>query len=281
MRKFLLFFTMVLMASASITVGKGEVKNGDVVCVGDTAVVEGKVKGDLVAIKCHLTFSGKVNGDLVLIFSSIEAKEGAKVNGDLVNIFSGGDTSAIKVNGSKVKVMGHPFKSRRAFKIFKAEGRVNFFDGYQFVSYLILWGIISILIFLLFQKNVLVSSSALIKNPLRFWLKGIIIFLVLLLLIIIFAILSIIIIGVPFLIILVLLIIGAILFGYTSIFYGVGNLILNKNVQPVYSLLLGMVLFSFLKSLYLVGSLLSLVMAPLAFGITYATSFGRKIPPSD
>ncbi len=282
MRKILIFLVMVFSLAASIKVGKGEVKNGDVVCIGDSAVVEGKVKGDLVAIKCDLTFSGKVNGDLVAIFSKLKASEGAKVNGDLVNIFSSGNISAIKVNGSRVSMRGGPGRHLlHKPKFIHMTGTGTFFNGYKFVSYLILWGILSLLVFLLFQKNVMLTASALLNRPFNLWLRGLLVFVVLIILLIIFAILSAIIIGIPFLIIVVFLMLGAIFFGYTSIFYAVGNLILNSEVHPVYSVLLGMVMFSFIKSLYIVGSLLSLIMIPLAFGVTHSTSFGRKLPPSE
>ncbi len=282
MRKTLIFLLLVFSLAASIKVDTGEVKNGDVVCIGDTAVVEGKINGDLVAIKCDLTFSGKVNGDLIAIFSKVKAEEGTRVNGDLVEIFSSGNTSVIKVNGSRVGMTGRPGRSfLHKPKFIHITGTGNFFDSYKFVSYLILWGILSLLIFLLFQKNVMLAASSLLNRPFNHWLRGLLIFIVLIILLIIFAILSAIIIGIPFLIIVVFLIIGAILFGYTSIFYAVGNLILNSEVHPVYSVLLGMVMFSFVKSLYLVGSILSLIMIPLAFGITHSTSFGRKLPPSE
>ncbi len=282
MRKILFLLISPLILLAAIHVGKDEVKNGDVVCVGDRAVVEGKVNGDLVAIKCDLTFSGKVNGDLVAILSSVEATEGSKVNGDMVMIFSKGETQGIKVNGSRVTVFGSPKKVfRPPFhkpQIVKITGGTALFNGFKFIFNLLFWGLCSLLIFLLFQKNIMLASSVFLKDPLKMWIYGILLLLVYLILLVIFAVLSVLIVGIPFLIILILLLLAALLFGYTVIFYGVGRLILNAEAQPIYALLLGMAIFAFLNSLYIMSSLVSFVMFPIAMGMTYLTRFGRRLP---
>ncbi|GEM_PF-3033203 len=282
MRRILFFLISPLILLATIHVDKNEVKRGDVVCVGDRAVVEGKVNGDLVAIKCDLTFSGRVNGDLVAIVSSVEATEGSKVNGDLVMIFSKGETRGIKVNGSRVTVFGSP---KRVFhppfhkpEIIKITGEAGLFNGFKFIFNLLFWGLFSLLVFLLFQKNIMLASSVFLKDPLKMWIYGILLLLVYLILLIIFAVLSVLIIGIPFLLILILLLLAALFFGYTVIFYGVGKLILNSQAHPIYALLLGMVLFAFLNSLYLMSSLVSIVMFPIAMGMSYLTRFGRRIP---
>ncbi len=282
MKKIVFLLISPLLLMATIHVKKDEVKNGDVVCVGDKAVVEGKVNGDLVAIKCDLTFSGKVNGDLVAIISGVEASEGSKVNGDLVMIFSKGQTEGIKVNGSRITVFGTP---KRIFhppfhkpQLVKIAGGTALFNGYKFMFNLLFWGICSLLVFLLFQKNIMLASSVLLKDPLKLWLYGLLIFLAYIVLLVIFAVLSVLLIGIPFLIIMVLLLLAALFFGYTVIFYSVGRLILTSETHAVYPLLLGMAIFSFLNSLFIMGTLISIVVFPIALGMSYLTHFGKKIP---
>ncbi len=284
MRKVLIFL-MTGFLFAGIHVGKNEVKRGDVVCIGDTAVVEGEVKGDLVAIACTLHFSGKVKGDLISIASKVYGKEGAEVNEDMVFIVSSGCIKEIKVKGSLVKIFSSvgiksvemPFRKNIPKITITPTRGTRFFHTGKFFLGLIFWIVLSLFTLLLFEKRVLLASSALSSNMGRSWVRGFLLLLLFIFLLLLFVILSFILIGIPFLLLLVFLLLAAMVFGYTVVFHLVGKSILSSQTSShVYYVLLGAVLFSFLNAVFLVKDLISLVIFPIALGITHITRFGKR-----
>jgi len=89
---------------SDIHVGKGEVRHQDLVCIGGTATVEGKVAGDVVVINGKLALSGEAN-DVVTILSDTRIDPGAVVHGDLVHILgSFTKDSSVTVEGKSVDV---------------------------------------------------------------------------------------------------------------------------------------------------------------------------------
>lgn len=70
----------------SLRVGPGETVEGEVVCLGCSATIEGAVQGDIVVIGGKLTMSGSGNGDLVGVGSRLILKNGAKLDGQVVNV---------------------------------------------------------------------------------------------------------------------------------------------------------------------------------------------------
>lgn len=70
----------------ALHVGPGETVEGEVVCLGCAATVEGKVAGDIVIIGGKLRMSGSGNGDLVGVGSRLVLEKGAKLDGQVVNV---------------------------------------------------------------------------------------------------------------------------------------------------------------------------------------------------
>lgn len=69
-----------------LRVGPGETVEGDVVCLGCSATIEGKVDGDIVVIGGKLRMSGAGDGDLVGVGSRLALEKGAKLDGQVVNV---------------------------------------------------------------------------------------------------------------------------------------------------------------------------------------------------
>ena len=78
---------MVLMGD-DIFVGADEVVDGNVVAVGGSVTVQGKVLGDVVAVggSVSLGDSAVVTGDAVSVGGGVEKKSGARVAGETVNV---------------------------------------------------------------------------------------------------------------------------------------------------------------------------------------------------
>ncbi len=288
MRKILVLF-LSSMLFAGIYVSKDETKRGDVVCMGDSVNIEGKVMGDLVSIGCKVNFSGKIHGDMVVIGGKVIAKQGGKVNGDMVLILSRGDVNKVKVRGDTIKILSSvnlkevraPIKKRSKIRIKiipPSTHRNRIFSLNKFILDFILWGVLSLFVLLVAEKKVLLTSSVLEKSLGKSWIKGFLLFLLAIFLIITFAILSIVLIGIPFLLLTVFLIIAAALFGYTSVFHLIGRSILSSQTKSsVYYVLLGVTIFSFLKSFFIIGKIVTLIILPIAMGVTYITRFGKRV----
>ena len=284
MRKLLVFILSGVLF-AGIFVGKDEAKRGDLVCVGDTAVVEGEVKGDLVSIACTVKMYGQVKGDMISIASKVYGEDGAEVNGDLVLIFSSGNIKGIKVKGSIVNIASStnikkaeiPSKRIKPRITIKTTRGKKIFNFSKFLLNLIFWIVLSLFTLFLFEKRVLLASSYLHANLGKSWIRGVLLFIAFIILLVIFAVLSVILIGIPFLLLTIFLLLASMVFGYTSIFHIVGKAILSTQTDSsVYYVLLGAVIFCFLNSLFLIKDIVSIVMFPIALGVSYLTRFGKR-----
>ena len=70
---------------SDVHVPKGDVRREDVVCIGGTATIEGKVEGDVVVIGGKLDFSGEAN-KVVTVLSPAVFHSGATVHGEMVHV---------------------------------------------------------------------------------------------------------------------------------------------------------------------------------------------------
>jgi hypothetical protein len=97
-----------------VRVDKGEVYPDDLVCIGGTATVEGKVEGDVVVVGGKLEFSGEAR-DVVAVASRARIASGSVIDGDLIHVM--GDLRKdpdVKVQGQSVDVGSHlPLNVRR------------------------------------------------------------------------------------------------------------------------------------------------------------------------
>ena len=99
-----------------VLVPKGEVRHDDVVCIGGSATIEGKVEGDVVVIGGRLNFSGEAN-DVVAIATRAEVGSGAIVHGDLVHVMGSYKRDGeVTVEGETVDVGSRlPLRAQRIF----------------------------------------------------------------------------------------------------------------------------------------------------------------------
>ena len=89
----------------AIEVAADEVVEGDVVCVGGTASVAGRVKGDVVVVGGTLDLAGAVEGELVAVGSSVSFGPDASVRDDVVTVGSRVDDAGLEYGGQRVNVV--------------------------------------------------------------------------------------------------------------------------------------------------------------------------------
>jgi hypothetical protein len=89
----------------AIEVPAGEVVQGDVVCVGGTAVVAGRVTGDMVVVGGTAELTGAVEGELVAVGSNVSFGPDASVGDDVVTVGSAIDDGGLEFGGERVNVI--------------------------------------------------------------------------------------------------------------------------------------------------------------------------------
>jgi len=95
----------IVVAGGSYSLGPEDTTSGNVVLIGGTGDIKGKIAGDLVMIGSKATFSGIVDGDLVVIASNLQNESGATANGDLVSFASEmGNPDLLQVHGERTAV---------------------------------------------------------------------------------------------------------------------------------------------------------------------------------
>jgi hypothetical protein len=246
---------------------------------GGTVDIDGTLKGSIILFGGRLELDGVVEEDVICVSSSIRMGEQALIKGDLFVI--GGKLD----RHPKSTVNGEYFHFKFDLKkiestlipLFSDSKSVTFFK----VIKIILWFIITLLVFAVVPKKINHAREIFETNILKVGALGILSFLTFIFLLIAFFIMSLIIIGIPLLLLLVLLYFVANIFGRTVIFYFIGikssKLLKLKNVPPALFIVLGVAVYSILKFIPFVGPLILILMNLFEVGIGVGFFFRKKL----
>jgi hypothetical protein len=105
-----------------ITIAADETVQGDVVCIGGSASVAGRVLGDVVVVGGTLGLTGAVEGQVVAVGSNVSFGPDASVRKDVVTVGSVIDDAGLEYGGQRINVIpvfGIP-TARGAFGVFAA-----------------------------------------------------------------------------------------------------------------------------------------------------------------
>lgn len=282
----LLFFALTAPPASSeerfgfgrdIFVGKDEVQD-NIIAFGGNIVVEGRIKENIVAFGGTIVLSGEVGDSVVGFGTTITLRPTAVVKGDVASI--GGKLEkepGCVISGDTVYVKGGDIFPRLFRKGWLGLPLVPFIIALKIVSFFI-WLLIALVIGALFSRQ-LEKASGQIKEAfgsvIGVGALGLVCFISL---IILFALLSIILIGIPFLLLLII-VGGAIkVFGEVVLFFyfgdAVGRAIQNRAPAPIVAVMIGLVVVSLIKAVPVLGFLASIILACLAWGAVIRTKFG-------
>lgn len=247
----------------SVHVKSNEVVH-DVVVVGGSAIVEGKVTGDFVVVfgTAKIGPTAELKRDLTVVMGTLDAHPDAKVGGERTVV---GANTSMQVPAalrwvpqwfSKGLMLGRPLPHQYAWAWVVA--------GIFILLYLLLA--------LLFRGPVGACVSVLETRPGSSLLTGLLALLLfgpLLVLLLITVIGSILI---PFLICAA---IAAYFFGKVVVYAYAGHQIVGNRMAPLLPVLIGAILFSLLYAIPVVGFLVWGVAAPLGLGAVLLAFFGR------
>jgi hypothetical protein len=261
-----------------VFVAKDEVQD-NVIAFGGNITVEGRVKQNIVAFGGTITLSGEVGDSVVGIGSVITLRSTAVVKGDVVSL--GGVLN--KERGCIIQGDTVYLKSSELIpKIFK--GGIFFFP--PLIPFILILKLISMFIWLLlalviaaiFPRQLSLASS---QIRVSFWPvagTGIIALVLFTGLIIVCALLSLVLIGIPFLLFLIAAGIVIKIFGTVVLFYlfgeSLGKAFWSKSVSAIAAVILGLILISIIKFIPVLGFLFSFCLSIIVWGVVIRTKFG-------
>lgn len=254
-----------------IEIGKAEICKNNVISVGGDVVIEGEVSESVNVIGGTLKLKGTVKKDVVCILTDIELEDTAVIEGDFIAI--GG-----KINRScKASIKGGIFTSKLMDydKVENSLIPVLFESGNEVVKVtkIVFWFILGLILFAVFPKKVYEAVDLASKKPVRIFTTGLLSIVAMAVLGILFAVMSFILIGIPFLIGLIVICFTILLIGRTVVFHIAGEKILGlfkidyKKLNPVYLIFIGAMLYLGVKFIPVAGFFVIIVVNILEFGI--------------
>lgn len=274
-------FAMIVIAVLLIPTAAyalGAVPDSIVVSGEDVHVARDKEVSSVVVIGGSATIEGRVTDAVVAIAGSIYLKPGAIVEGDVVAV--GGTVhkeGEVRVGGEQVS-LGIPALGNLRFGNFPSFGnwmRFNFsvwrILAVVFLGWVTYW---------LFPRHVNQVTGAMITDPAKSVLFGLLGYLALAPLSIMFIISLV---GIPLLPLLWLAVLAARFLGQVALGLVAGRFLadrLNLQVSEIYQVLLGLFALGILVALPVVGGLASLFYGMVGFGAVIWTRFGTRSVPT-
>ena len=262
-----------------VFVAKGEVQDS-IISFGGYVTVEGRVRQNIIVFGGSITLSGEVGDSVVGIGSVITLKPTAVIKGDAVSL--GGTLH--KEPGCVIEGDTVYFKGGEAIsKLFS--GGIFSFPLIPIILIIKLIGFFVWLLIGLVVASLVPRPLALASSQIRsaFWPvvgTGIIAVLLFGGLVVAFALLSLVLIGIPFLLILGAIGLAVKIFGQVALFYffgeGLGKSFGHRSPAPAVAVVIGLVVVSFIKFIPILGFLFSFCLSVIGWGVTIRTKFGTK-----
>ncbi len=256
-----------------IVVGPQEVRQGDVVCIGCSVRVEGRVAGDIVVIMGSLELEGVARHDVVCVLSEVRLGPGARIAHDFVNVLGRLDDAGAEVGGDRVHIPGFFwFPSARG-----ALGMLGTLLAWRRLIGLSLTFVLLLIVVAFVPERIEAMSEAV---PVRWPMAFLVGFVAYLTLFFFYSILLASLVGIP-----VALFVHGLLFpvflalGMAGLFHHLGRRLgraFGRELSLLAAVLLGFLPFALLLLLpWLVGGLSGLLLG-LAFGLIFALCI--KVP---
>jgi hypothetical protein len=263
--------------SQDILVGKDEVQD-NVVAFGGNVVVEGRVKDSIIVFGGSVVLSGEVGDSIVGFGTAITLRSGAVVKGDVASIGGRLDKEpGCTISGDTVY-----FKGGEMFSGLIKGGWMGFpliplFLILKLISFFI-WLFIGLVVASLFPRQLAVASSQIRTSFGPVVGIGALALILFVGLVIAFALLSLILIGIPFLLFLIAVGLVIKISGEVVLFYFFGETIgraLGKATPaPLAAVVIGLFVVSFIKLIPILGFLFSFFLGFISWGAVIRTKFG-------
>jgi hypothetical protein len=262
-----------------VSVAKDETQNG-IVSFGGHVTVEGRIRESIVVFGGSLVLSGEVGDSVVGFGSNITLKSTAVIKGDIASIGGTltkepgcviqGDTVYFKGGEALSKLFSGGFFSLPLIPIILVIKLIGFF----------VWLLIALVMVGLFPRQLVLASS---QVRTAFWPVAGTGFVAILLfggLVVVFALMSLILIGIPFLLLLGAIGLAVKVFGQVALFHffgeSLGRSFNRRSPSPMAAVLIGLVVVSFITFIPILGFLISFCLSVIGWGLTVRTKFGTR-----
>jgi hypothetical protein len=268
-----------LSLKEDVFVGKDEVQK-NILSFGGDVTVEGRVRENIIVFGGSITLSGEVGDSVVGIGSAITLKPSAVVKGDAVSLGGtlqkepgcviAGDTVYFKGGEAISKLFSGGIFSFPLMPIILIIKLIGFF----------IWLLIGLVVAALFPRPLSLASSQ-IRSA--FWPvvgTGIVAVILFGGLVVVFALLSLVLIGIPFLLIMGAIGLAVKVFGQVALFYffgeSLGKSFNQRSPAPAAAIVIGLVVVSLIKFIPILGFLFSFCLSVIGWGVTIRTKFGTR-----
>jgi hypothetical protein len=262
-----------------VLVAKGETQEG-VISFGGHVTVEGRVKESIIVFGGSITLSGEVDDSVVGFGTNITLKSTAVVKNDVASI--GGTLN--KEPGCVIEGDTVYFKGGETFSKLFSGGLFTFplipiILIIKLIGFFV-WLLIALVMSALFPRQLALASS---QIRTAFWPvvgAGFIAVILFGGLVVVFALLSLVLIGIPFLLMLGALGLVVKIFGQVALFYffgeSLGKSFNRRSPAPVAAVVIGLVAVSFVKFIPILGFLFSFCLSVIGWGVAIRTKFGTR-----
>jgi hypothetical protein len=279
-----------------IYIGPSETQD-NVVSLGGSVTVEGKIRKAIFAVGGTVTISGEIGESVVVIGGRVLLKPTATVEKDLVVL--GG--SLVKETGCRVNGDTVYFKSREISDKFFKGGLLGFLSFsllpivliIKFVS-LFIWALVAFVLAMLFPRPIKVASGQVRTSFWPVFATGLLALVAFTVFVIIAALLSIVLIGIPILLALAFAGLVVKFFGRVAMLYFFGESLARafnrREVSALGGAMLGLLVVGFRSFVPFLGGLFVTVVNIIGWGAAIRTKFGttdnwfrrttRPMPPS-
>lgn len=283
---FLLFGFIPLQSQTSfvlqkdIVVNEGEVQE-NVITFGGNVLIEGKVEEDVVAFGGSITVRGEVKGSVVGIGSNITLESTAIVNRDVFSL--GGELNkepGCVINGDTIY-----FKTSEDLTKFLKEVSRDIFSISLIPLILItkliiffIWFILGIVLAAVLPRQISFASTQVRKSFWSIFGIGILSIIIYVGAVIFSALLCFLLIGIPILFFLIILGVAIQIFGRVVLFYFLGESLIRafgkQKISPIAAVIFGLILATVVRFIPVIGSLFSLFLSIVGWGVVIKTKFG-------
>lgn len=258
----------------------------NVFTIGGSVVVRGRVKESVVAIGGTVLISGEVGDSVVGIGTEVTLRPDALVQGDVVVIGGvlekdpgstvGGDTVFFRIGE-----IGERIFKDDALRGILSISLIPALLILKLIAF-VLWLFLALFTAAVFPRQIEAASNHLRRG---FWPAfglGLLGFIVFVTLLVLFALLSLVVIGLPFLLALLFAALAIQVFGRVVVFHFFGASLLrgmgSRQPSVLGAALLGVLVITLAGFVPLIGFLFGVVINMLGWGLVLRTRFGTRVP---
>ena len=261
----------------------GSVARNQVVAVGRDLEVAGQARSDVAAVNGEVRITGTVEGDVIVLGGDARLGSTARVVGDVYVV--GGAIEAATGASIDGRSVAYPDASGAWLALLEApvlgaDSSTPLILGAK-LALLTVWLALALVLFAAAGRQVLATSEAVRREPLRCFSVGLVGVIAMLLTALLFNVLAASVIGLPLLLLVVLLAVILKLWGMVALFHALGDWLLarfGRRMTPLNAACIGLLALGLVKLTPWAGLIAWHAASFIGVGAALLTKLGRREP---